>query len=76
MRLAPDLLGPICWSHFASGLWKPAMNQENATPEARYERPQLTQIGSFEAVTQGHSAGSKTDAAFPVGTPRGSITFS
>lgn len=54
----------------------PAMNQVNETTQAQYERPQLTHIGSLETVTQGQSTGGKTDAFFPVGTPRGNITFS
>lgn len=41
-----------------------------------YVAPKLELIGSLEVVTQGQSTGGKTDAFFPVGTPRGNITFS
>lgn len=41
-----------------------------------YVAPVLTVVGTFETITQGSSDGEDLDAAFPVGTPRGELTFS
>ena len=41
-----------------------------------YAAPQMRQHGAMEAATQGASTGSALDAAFPVGTPFGDLTFS
>lgn len=41
-----------------------------------YEAPSLTVVGSVEELTAGTKTGNATDAAFPVHTPRGDITFS
>lgn len=41
-----------------------------------YQTPVLTEIGSFETVTQGTQTGQGTDAVFPTDTPRGELTFS
>lgn len=41
-----------------------------------YEAPELTVHGALEDLTQGGSVGSALDAAFPVGTPFGDLTFS
>ncbi len=46
------------------------------TQKAKYEAPKLNKIGSFETITQGKSHGNSLDAAFPVGTPFSSLTFS
>jgi hypothetical protein len=42
----------------------------------KYVKPELKAHGSIEEVTQGGSTGDFTDAAFPVNTPRGKLTFS
>lgn len=41
-----------------------------------YVRPTLHVQGKLESLTQGASNGSALDAAFPVGTPKGKLTFS
>lgn len=41
-----------------------------------YIKPQLTVHGNVEVLTQGQSTGKKLDAAFPVGTDFGDLTFS
>jgi hypothetical protein len=41
-----------------------------------YEAPELTDIGSFEALTQGGAASGVTDAVYPVGTPSSQLLFS
>ena len=41
-----------------------------------YETPKLTEIGSFEEVTQGLDDGNFTDANFPTDTPKPDLTFS
>jgi len=46
------------------------------TEKLSYEAPKMTLVGSLEQVTQGHATGARTDAAFPTGTPFGSLTFS
>lgn len=40
-----------------------------------YETPRLMMHGSVAEMTQGTSLGNFLDAAFPVGTPRGDLTF-
>ena len=44
--------------------------------KAVYETPVLSEIGSFETLTQGTSNGNNLDRVFPSGTPRGDLTFS
>lgn len=44
--------------------------------KAVYEAPSITEVGTFEALTQGTQTGDFTDAVFPVTTPRGDLTFS
>lgn len=41
-----------------------------------YTRPVLRVQGTLEAMTHGSSTGNVLDQAFPVGTPRGDLTFS
>ena len=41
-----------------------------------YEAPTLTEVGTFETLTQGTQNGNFTDAVFPSDTPRGELTFS
>ena len=41
-----------------------------------YEAPALTEVGTFEAITQSTGVGTKLDAAFPSGTPFADLTFS
>lgn len=41
-----------------------------------YQAPTVSEIGTFEALTQGTQTGDFTDAVFPVTTPRGQLTFS
>ncbi|MDB6454803.1 lasso RiPP family leader peptide-containing protein [Falsirhodobacter sp. 20TX0035] len=41
-----------------------------------YSAPALRVHGTLEALTQGSSNGSMLDQAFPVGTPKGELTFS
>jgi hypothetical protein len=41
-----------------------------------YLKPELTVHGNVEVLTKGTSNGGRTDALFPAGTPRGSVTFS
>lgn len=47
-----------------------------ATQNSVYSAPTLSKMGRVETLTAGTSKGDNTDAAFPVGTPFGSITFS
>lgn len=42
----------------------------------KYEAPSLTVHGSIDQITQGASTGSSLDAAFPIGTAFGDLTFS
>lgn len=44
--------------------------------KAEYEAPRLTQIGSFEALTQWASGGGYTDRGFPGGTATQDLSFS
>lgn len=41
-----------------------------------YEPPSITELGTLAEMTQAGIPGSRTDAAFPAGTPRGDVTFS
>jgi hypothetical protein len=41
-----------------------------------YEVPELTEIGSFEEITQANNGNSYIDASFPSGTPNSQLTFS
>lgn len=41
-----------------------------------YVSPALRAHGKVEALTQGTSTGESLDRAFPVGTPKGQLTFS
>ncbi|CAN5359957.1 lasso peptide [soil metagenome] len=41
-----------------------------------YEAPSITEVGTFESLTQGASTGTTLDATFPAGTPFGDLTFS
>lgn len=41
-----------------------------------YETPTLTEVGSFEEITQGLRDGNFTDMAFPTDTPKPQLTFS
>lgn len=41
-----------------------------------YFKPELTVHGNVEVLTKGGSGGGSTDAFFPVGTPKGGLTFS
>ncbi len=41
-----------------------------------YESPELIVHGALEDLTHGGAVGSALDAAFPVGTPFGDLTFS
>lgn len=41
-----------------------------------YTRPVLRVQGKLEAMTHGMSTGNALDRDFPVGTPRGDLTFS
>ena len=41
-----------------------------------YAQPKLTAYGSVEVLTQAAATGTRTDAAFPAGTPSGDVTFS
>ena len=45
-------------------------------PKAEYETPELIEVGSFEAVTQGGVDGHVLDVAFSAGTPISDLTFS
>ena len=44
--------------------------------EAMYEAPSITELGTVADMTNEAAAGAATDAAFPIGTPPGDITFS
>jgi hypothetical protein len=50
--------------------------ERNAGMILHYEAPQITTLGTVADLTQGNSTGPNTDAAFPVNTPRGELTFS
>jgi hypothetical protein len=41
-----------------------------------YEPPSITELGTLVEMTRAQGPGDRTDAAFPVGTPRGDLTFS
>lgn len=41
-----------------------------------YEAPAFTVLGTVAELTQGGQNGDDLDATFPVGTPRGDLTFS
>lgn len=41
-----------------------------------YDAPEVTEIGSFEVLTQGGSGSNFIDATFTAGTPVSSLTFS
>ncbi|TKA94277.1 lasso RiPP family leader peptide-containing protein [Cereibacter changlensis] len=49
---------------------------QNTSANVSYEAPKLNVHGSLEDMTQGSSVGNSLDASFPVGTPRGDLTFS
>ena len=42
----------------------------------KYEPPAITELGTIVEMTRGHDPGTRTDAAFPAGTPRDDLTFS
>ncbi|KUP93528.1 putative RiPP precursor [Tritonibacter horizontis] len=46
------------------------------TTKITYVAPSLCKKGRVEALTAGTSKGENGDAAFPVGTPFGDLTFS
>ena len=46
------------------------------TSALEYEAPRLTTLASIEALTLGGPTGAGTDAAFPIGTKPGDVTFS
>lgn len=48
----------------------------NTSDKLAYNKPQLTEVGSFEEVTLGNATGNSLDATFPAGTPFGQLTFS
>ena len=50
--------------------------ENSMTSKLAYERPELTNIGSLEVITQGASSGTALDATFPVQTPFSDLTFS
>ena len=52
------------------------MQEINKTEKKPYTAPQITVLGDIEAITLGTSDGERTDAAFPVNTPRKKLTFS
>lgn len=41
-----------------------------------YAKPELITHGNVEVLTQGAATGSRLDAPFDTGTPRGDLTFS
>jgi hypothetical protein len=50
------------------------MNKQ--TIKQAYRAPEVKKYGDFRAITQGNSSGGVLDRDFPVGTPKGDITFS
>ncbi|MDT0577010.1 putative RiPP precursor [Croceicoccus sp. F390] len=44
--------------------------------KATYERPEMTDLGSFESMTQSAVKGSMLDMNEPAGTPVSDLTFS
>lgn len=44
--------------------------------KAVYETPTVSEVGTFESLTQGTQTGQRTDALFANDTPRGDLTFS
>ncbi len=46
------------------------------TTKSTYDRPELTNIGSLEAVTHAASVGGRLDATFSTDTPVSDLTFS
>ncbi|MFT3966507.1 MAG: lasso RiPP family leader peptide-containing protein [Sphingobium sp.] len=50
--------------------------KETGMDKETYEVPELVDMGSFETLTQGGSASGLLDAAYPIGTPSGSLLFS
>ena len=51
------------------------LRMEQATQQ-EYEKPKVEDYGDLKDLTAGTQLGNFTDANFPSGTPRGSITFS
>jgi hypothetical protein len=49
---------------------------ENQNESVTYEQPAIVDYGDLVALTAGSSDGESTDAAFPVNTPKRSLTFS
>ncbi len=49
------------------------MNQQ---AKAAYAAPALTQVGTFEQLTQATGLGDKLDKDFPTNTPKPDLTFS
>jgi hypothetical protein len=41
-----------------------------------YVAPEIVEVGTVRELTLGHRDGAALDASFPVGTPKGSLTFS
>ena len=50
--------------------------KKEALSRKAYESPTLARHGSFSQLTLGSSDGDLLDQEFPVGTPRGDLTFS
>jgi len=48
----------------------------DSSKKVAYTAPALVELGSFEDMTQGLKNGASTDAAFPIHTPKQSLTFS
>jgi hypothetical protein len=42
----------------------------------KYESPAITELGTIVEMTRAQGPGTRTDAAFPAGTPIGDLTFS
>ncbi len=51
-------------------------NPSHQGGKLKYERPQLTRIGSLEDITRHAATGNATDASFGTGTPVHNLTFS
>jgi hypothetical protein len=49
---------------------------ETMDTKAKYEKPVLVRVGSFEEITQAGGPGVNFDVVFPAGTPAQEFTFS
>jgi hypothetical protein len=52
------------------------MDKKIESEKTDYEKPKVRDYGDLTQLTAGGTTGNFLDASFPVGTPRGKLTFS